>query len=742
MENAAGFAAAQKTEERSKAMRKFKNFVIGGIQSKVFNLILYTVFLLTAAFIALSIYQNNTLSQLVADSSQKQQEAIGEITGRVMDVVVDQSLERTNRTEAAIVDAMFTDEARRVLFLADYATKLFAHPEAYEPKPYSGPRAEDDGKWTAKVIYAPGVDPEDPAVKGKLGLVANMAEIMLSLCPSYEATSIYIGLPEGAHLTVGNTSSGWISESGGTIAYDPRERGWYRAAVEAGKLTFFGNETDIDTGAFCVECAIPVYGPDGSLQAVIGTDLFLDNMQQILQGMAVEGEYFLLINQNGYIIPGPQSEIFPISAENKTGDMREAGEPLLRDVVSQALAGNSTAVVSGELGDGTYYLTASPIPATGWVLVSAYNAEITRQPAQLLQGSVSQIQSESMSVYQEKMSHSRTMANILLLVVMVLTLTGALVLGKRIVKPLNTITRRISELSEGNLEFKMEGAYKTGDEVEELAQSFAAISHKTVEYMQKVVQVTAEKERIGTELALATQIQGAMLPHIFPAFPDRSEFDIFASMDPAKEVGGDFYDYFLIDNDHLALVIADVSGKGVPAALFMMASKIILQSVAMMGHSPAEILARTNNAIYSNNEAEMFVTVWLGILELSTGKLTAANAGHEFPALRQPGAPFELYKDRHGFVIGGMENVRYKEYQIQMEPGSKIFVYTDGVAEATNAEKELFGTERMIEALNTDPDAAPQQILKNVRSSVDAFVKDAEQFDDLTMLCLEYKGKR
>ena len=723
-------------------MRKLKNFVIGGIQSKVFNLILYTVFLLTAAFIALSIYQNNTLSQLVADSSQKQQEAIGEITGRVMDVVVDQSLERTNRTEAAIVDAMFTDEARRVLFLADYATKLFAHPEAYDPRPYSGPRAEDDGKWTAKVIYAPGVDPEDPAVKGKLGLVANMAEIMLSLCPSYEATSIYIGLPEGAHLTVGNTSSGWISESGGTIAYDPRERGWYRAAVEAGKLTFFGNETDIDTGAFCVECAIPVYGPDGSLQAVIGTDLFLDNMQQILQGMAVEGEYFLLINQNGYIIPGPQSEIFPISAENKTGDMREAGEPLLRDAVSQALAGNSTAVVSGKLGDGTYYLTASPIPATGWVLVSAYNAEITRQPAQLLQGSVSQIQSESMSVYQEKMSHSRTMANILLLVVMVLTLTGALVLGKRIVKPLNTITRRISELSEGNLEFKMEGAYKTGDEVEELAQSFAAISHKTVEYMQKIVQVTAEKERIGTELALATQIQGAMLPHIFPAFPDRSEFDIFASMDPAKEVGGDFYDYFLIDNDHLGLVIADVSGKGVPAALFMMASKIILQSVAMMGHSPAEILARTNNAIYTNNEAEMFVTVWLGILELSTGKLTAANAGHEFPALRQPGAPFELYKDRHGFVIGGMENVRYKEYQIQMEPGSKIFVYTDGVAEATNAEKELFGTERMIEALNTDPDAAPQQILKNVRSSVDAFVEDAEQFDDLTMLCLEYKGKR
>ncbi|MBR0162488.1 MAG: PP2C family protein-serine/threonine phosphatase, partial [Oscillospiraceae bacterium] len=247
-------------------------------------------------------------------------------------------------------------------------------------------------------------------------------------------------------------------------------------------------------------------------------------------------------------------------------------------------------------------------------------------------------------------------------------------------------------------------------------------------------------ERIGTELSLATNIQASMLPHIFPAFPDRPEFEIYASMAPAKEVGGDFYDYFLIDDDHLGMVIADVSGKGVPAALFMMASKIILQSVAMMGMSPAGILQKTNEAICSNNEAQMFVTVWLGILELSTGKLTAANAGHEFPALKQPGGVFELYKDKHGFVIGGMESVRYKEYEIHLQPGSKLFVYTDGVAEATSAEKELFGTGRMIEALNADPDAAPQQILRNVRTSVDRFVKEAEQFDDLTMLCVEYKG--
>ena len=323
---------------------------------------------------------------------------------------------------------------------------------------------------------------------------------------------------------------------------------------------------------------------------------------------------------------------------------------------------------------------------------------------------------------------------------MLLILCAALVLGKRIVGPLNMITRRISELSEDNLEFRMEDAFRTGDEVQELAESFADISHKTVVYMDRVVKVTAEKERIGAELSLATDIQASMLPHIFPAFPDRREFDIYASMDPAKEVGGDFYDYFLIDDDHLCMVIADVSGKGVPAALFMMASKLILQSVAMLGHSPAEILARTNDAICKGNEAQMFVTVWLGILELSTGRLTAANAGHEYPALMRPGGEFELYRDKHGFVIGGMDGLRYRQYDIQLEPGTKLFVYTDGLPEATDADVTQFGTQRMLQALNEAPNAAPEQILRNVRLAVDHFVKDAEQFDDLTMLCMEYKG--
>lgn len=252
--------------------------------------------------------------------------------------------------------------------------------------------------------------------------------------------------------------------------------------------------------------------------------------------------------------------------------------------------------------------------------------------------------------------------------------------------------------------------------------------------------VEAERERITNELQMANRIQEGSLPHVFPPFPERQEFDLYASMDPAREVGGDFYDFFFVDDDHLALVIADVSGKGIPAALFMMISKVILQSFATAGQSVADVLANTNEALCADNQADMFVTIWLGVLEISTGKLVAANAGHEYPAIKRANGRFELLKDKHGLMVGIMEGVRYKEYELMLDPGDKIFVYTDGVPEATALDEEMFGFERMLDALNAQPDATAEQLLHNVQAAVDTFVGSAEQFDDLTMLCLEYRG--
>ena len=278
------------------------------------------------------------------------------------------------------------------------------------------------------------------------------------------------------------------------------------------------------------------------------------------------------------------------------------------------------------------------------------------------------------------------------------------------------------------------------EELSRLSRSIDTMETDMVRYIDDLTEITAERERIDAELSLARTIQANSIPNEFPAFPERGEFTVFASMTPARQVGGDFYNFFLIDEDHLAVTIGDVSGKGIPASLFMMVTNILITDWTGMGGSPASILAYVNDNLCDHNKAEMFVTVWLGILEISTGKLTAANAGHEYPAIRCAGGGFELYRDKHGFVVGGMEAMRYKDYEIRLAPGDRIFVYTDGVPEATNAANEMFGTERMLAALNEDPGASPEGVLGNVRAAVDRFVRDAEQFDDLTMLCLEYRG--
>ena len=473
--------------------------------------------------------------------------------------------------------------------------------------------------------------------------------------------------------------------------------------------------------------------------AVVGSDLFLTSMNEAIQNSEENGTFRCVINSNGHVVFSPRKEgAFKVVESSNAADLRLNANAELASYITDAMDGNTNMRVVN-LVDGPYYMIAYPMESVGWTMIAGCSQAMADMPSQMMRENYQKIQGEASEAYLGKIRiYNRAMAAEMIFLT-ILALAAAIILGKRIVKPLNLITKRIAGLSETNLEFTMEDSFRTGDEIEVLAESFAKLSHRTVEYVAEVRRVTAEKERIGTELHMANQIQESMLPSIFPAFPERSEFDIYATMDPAREVGGDFYDFFLIDKDHLCMVIADVSGKGVPAALFMMISKIIIQSFAMQGNSAGDILTKTNDALCSNNRMEMLVTVGLGILEISTGKITAANAGHEYPAIKT-GEKFELLKDKHGLVIGGMSGIRYREYELQVKPGDKLFLYTDGVAEATRNGNELFGTNKMLEALNRDPEAAPDRLLRNVRHAVDTFVGNDEQFDDLTMMCFEYKG--
>lgn len=269
----------------------------------------------------------------------------------------------------------------------------------------------------------------------------------------------------------------------------------------------------------------------------------------------------------------------------------------------------------------------------------------------------------------------------------------------------------------------------------------STLADRTRKLLERQIKDSADKQQIASELSVATHIQTSMLPRIFPAFPAQKEFDIYAMTNPAKEVGGDFYDFFLVDDDHLAVVVADVSGKGIPAALFMVIAKTLIKDHAQRGTSPDVVFTEVNRLLCEANDEGMFVTAWLGVLELSTGHLSYVNAGHNPPLLRRAGGGYDYLRTRSGFVLAGVEETRYRSCSLELAPGDALFLYTDGVTEATDAEKQLYGEERLAAALNSHKDYAPKELLSAVRDDVEAFVGQAPQFDDITVLSLCYYGQ-
>lgn len=329
-------------------------------------------------------------------------------------------------------------------------------------------------------------------------------------------------------------------------------------------------------------------------------------------------------------------------------------------------------------------------------------------------------------------------------ILLIMAAVGSIYIRKVVSDPLSDLARDASAFgaeNESDLEsLVVKVPVRRKDEINDLYEDIRKMQLGIIRYMNNLTTVTEEKERLGTELNIANRIQASMLPNTFPAFPDRDEFDVYALMKPAKSVAGDFYDFFLIDNDHLGVVMADVSGKGIPASLFMMMAKIIISNIAQLGIPPHEVLQMANDRICMNNDEDMFVTVWFGIITISTGHVVASNAGHEYPVLQKEDGVFDLFRDKHGLVLGAMPGVRYKDYEFNLVKGQTIFLYTDGVPEATTADNEQFGTDRMVEALNKMQNADPEELVHYMLRTVDDFDGDVPQFDDITMLALRYKG--
>lgn len=314
-------------------------------------------------------------------------------------------------------------------------------------------------------------------------------------------------------------------------------------------------------------------------------------------------------------------------------------------------------------------------------------------------------------------------------------------LYREILLPILAVTDEAKRFADSNTPSDKLSSINKNDEIGVLAKAVGKMETDIVEYVENLTLVTAEKERIGAELSIATQIQADMLPGIFPAFPDKPEFDIYATMNPAKEVGGDFYDFFMVDESHLAIVMADVSGKGVPAALFMVIGKTLIKDHTQPGRDLGEVFTEVNNILCESNSEGLFITAFEGVLDLVSGEFTFVNAGHEIPFICKKDDSYEPYKIRAGFVLAGMEGIRYQCGTMQLSPGDRLFQYTDGVTEATDKDGRLYGMGRLGEILAQNAALPPMELLGKIKEDIDAFVGDAPQFDDITMLCLEYKER-
>lgn len=633
------------------------------------------------------------------------------------------------------VDAKIQSVMSQVDILASSAEALYADPEAFGRVEVQPPDEANQGTYVAQIVYAERTPPE--SVANEVGLIGNLTIQM-------NATSEFL---EGAGTTQIGTDSGFIimcDENSGLKTsmghLDPVERSWYRQAASDGKLVWSEVFEDAYGRGLAVTCGKPVYGPDGTLRAVISIGSTLDDIGTSVTELTIgETGYAFVVDKNGRTIMSRDLTVDDSGHVVGTRDLLADNDSAVREAAASIVAGQSG--VAQVNFDGTQvYMAYEPMSNMPWTVVTVVGVDEVLAPAREGEAKISELAEEAAL----KISSIIRSTTVLYAIIVILAVALSIALGgaaaARITRPLSRLIDGVERISGGDLKTQIQ--VHTGDEIETLANAFNSMTANLEKYIHDLTAVTAEKERIGAELNVATQIQKDMLPNIFPAFPERQEFDIYASMDPAKEVGGDFYDFFMVDDSHLAVVMADVSGKGVPAALFMVIAKTIIKNQALTGDPLDQVFDRANDQLCENNGEGLFVTAFMGLLDLNTGDFTYVNAGHNAPLLRRKGGNYEYLQMNPGFVLAGLDGMQYESSHLELGEGDTLFLYTDGVTEALDPNEELFGEDRLRDALNDDGgrDLQVSKLLPYVRSALEEFARGAEQADDITMLGITYRG--
>lgn len=528
-------------------------------------------------------------------------------------------------------------------------------------------------------------------------------------------STAYVGTETGFLLSYDKNANFAELDTDGESYYDYFDSYWYTQAKNENRIVFTDLTQDSYGRGLTLTCAAPFYEGE-RFAGVIAMDILVTDLQQSIidvdLGVGREG-YAFIVDKEGDIVASPYVKLEQTEFENIRND-----ESIYKPIADKILRGFTDIDLIGD----NVYCAYAPVTEANWKLCIRVPQSLIIAPAKAIEKNI------------------RNIIIIFIISFFAISIIVAIITGKfssKITTPLLSLKKDVEEMSSGNLD--KQAVVYANDEISDLAHAFNSMTASLKKYISDLTSVTAEKERIGAELNVATQIQLSMLPSTFPAFPNDKRFDIHASMTPAKEVGGDFYDFFMIDDKHLAMVVADVSGKGVPAALFMVIGKTLIKDHSVDKKDLGSVFEKVNNLLCESNSEGLFITAFEAVIDLETGHVTYVNAGHEMPFIYRRGKDFNAFEMKAAFVLAGMEGMKYKAGEFSLEHGDKIFQYTDGVTEATNVQNELYGMERLKNILDANVDKKPEEILKAVKADIDKFVGEAPQFDDITMLGFEYK---
>ncbi|MBQ6442967.1 MAG: SpoIIE family protein phosphatase [Lachnospiraceae bacterium] len=750
----------QKQDGKNKRMKPAKN----AIARRIFRILLGTVIVLSILFTSINVVYIVRASRMTGGQIE---DLTNHVYNQIMQPLIeekDQSVLNLTSGNAMSINRFFDGCINTVQMVTQIASRIYRDDAGGNGYVVPLASASVEAQEPIYRLNASYFDEEDPEDTHTLEVMSRLRHILSSVYRmDGDICSVYFASTEGFTLFADEKQTKVLDEKGKPKAFDPDTRDWYKDAVAAGDVVCGSLKTDYFTNEPMLTISSPVYADEGKkeLIGVVAVDVLIDTVGEILDATQSGFAQICIVNAAGDVqISTSESGFFGLEP-NQTNNIYQDTVPTVKQTLDEAATGKSgfelIRMADGrELTRDEMYVTVnaeteevevredvdaykiyySPIPVLNWSYL--YIAEVYPLTARI---------TNIMTDFFEKGETQRA-ANQTAMIISLLIVLGVMAgilgvmylvsvrLSNNVTKPIVALTKKVRQINGDNLEFSWD--MKADEETETLADSFGTMTQKIKEYIRDLTIVTAEKERIGAELDVARRIQADMLP---VNFPEREELELYASMTPAKEVGGDFYDFFEIDEDRIALVIADVSGKGVPAALFMVIAKTLIKNCAMTGtESPKEIFAAANQLLCEGNDEMLFVTAWIGILTLSTGEMVCANAGHEYPVLKKADGEFKLYKDHHDVPLAAVETAKFREYTLKLDPGDKLFVYTDGFPEAMNEANEQFSEERVIDAMNEEDLGSPKELDERVRQRVKEFIGEASQFDDMTALGIHYFG--